>query len=59
MANRRIELSLDVPSSVSNPELRQYLTEAIEAWGGSRHPDDHLCGTVSVTELKFIPKAKP
>lgn len=59
MAKRRVEIEFTVPASVSNPELREYLIEAIESSGGSRDPYDHLFRSIDVQRVKFIHANKP
>lgn len=51
-------IAFDVPSSVSRSELREYLKDAIESWGGQRHPYDHLFNTIKNTTVKFTPLPK-
>lgn len=58
MAKRKIELTFEMPSSVSNTELRQYITEALESSGGSRRSDDHLFNSLNVLSIRFVPVNK-
>lgn len=58
MARRCVEITFYVPSSVSKTELREFITEALESSGGSRHPDDHLFHSLSDVEVRFLPAAK-
>ncbi len=43
MAKREFyTIELDRPDGVSVAELIRYMREALEEWGGQRHPDDPL-----------------
>lgn len=37
-----VSFNLDIPKTVTLKELQEYIDEAIEYWGGQRHPDNHL-----------------
>ena len=37
-----VEFDVSLLYTVSNKEFRAYIREAIEMWGGQRHPEDHL-----------------
>lgn len=46
-------------SPAEKAELREYIQEAVEIWGGQRHPDDWLFypfkeKSVKVTNLKTV-----
>lgn len=36
------KVTAKVWNSVSEAELREYMQDALDSWGGQRHPDDHL-----------------
>lgn len=46
-------IELEYPDSVSLPEIREYAKDALESWGGQRHPDDHLFYQTKVKKMKF------
>lgn len=50
----KIEMTFDVEASVSRRELRAFLIDAVETWGGQRPPEDHLFGGVEHTEVHFL-----
>lgn len=58
MATRKVELTIDVPWSVSNADLRQYIIDSVTRWGDPFHPDDHLHNTVEVSLIRFIENKK-
>lgn len=61
MGRRRAEISFSARSSVSHNELREFITDALESWGGQRHPDDHLFESLQGVKVKFVaptPSAK-
>lgn len=56
MKTFKLEVSVTVPDSVGLRELQSYVREALEAWGGQRHPSDHLFdlhGQVKVRTLNI------
>lgn len=40
-----LTVSLTVLDEVTAAEVREYVREAVEVWGGQRHPDDPLFST--------------
>ena len=54
MAKRIIKMTVDVPSSFGIVELKRYLTEAVEASGGCRPPDDHLFYGAKVLRISIF-----
>lgn len=59
MAKRKVEIEFTLPATVSNPELREYIIEALESSGGSRDPYDPLFHSIEVHKVKFMPADKP
>ena len=47
-------LRLKLRHTVSGPELRAMIEEAVESWGGSLHPDDPLFNAVESAEAKMF-----
>lgn len=45
---RRMTLVIDFekPKNVSHSELRAFIIDTLEAWGGQKHPDDPLFGSL-------------
>jgi ABC-type enterochelin transport system substrate-binding protein len=35
-------MTVEAPASVDKAELTEYIEDALDSWGGQRHPDDHL-----------------
>lgn len=54
--NRRLTLglSMTLPLSVGMQELRAYVKDAVEDWGGQRRPDDHLFYTIKDVTIREI-----
>lgn len=50
---KTIILEVKYPNSVSADEIKDYCQNALECWGGQRHPDDHLFNTVKVLKNKM------
>lgn len=46
MEMKQLTIIIEYPASVGAAEIKAYAQEALEYWGGQRHPDDHLFGTV-------------
>lgn len=40
-----------VDRAVAMRDLKGFVEEAVETWGGQRHPDDPLFGSMTVTHL--------
>lgn len=38
----RMSIEFDMPKTYTRREVKAYMKEAIETWGGQRHPDDEL-----------------
>lgn len=47
-------LKIWFPETVSNPEIKSYVQDALEHWGSSRHPADHLFGTVRAPKMEML-----
>ena len=45
------------PDQVSNADIKEYVKEAIEMWGGQRHPEDELFYTTKAPKSRM--RAKP
>lgn len=54
MAHRKVEIEFEAPSSVLRTEMREFIIEALECWGGQRHPDDHLFGSLKNVKVRFV-----
>lgn len=50
---KRMLLEITYPDSVDSHEIKDYAQAALEHWGGQRHPDDHLFGTVRAPKTKM------
>lgn len=57
---KRINILADVPFGVSHEELKAYVTEALEIWGGQKRPPggyspedpgDPLFGSIKIEEI--------
>jgi hypothetical protein len=56
MKRLRTVITFECEYSVSRSELREFIKDALESWGGQRHPDDHLFGSLErVAVGKFEP----
>lgn len=42
MSLRKFVVALDIDDSVPDPDISEYIEEAVASWGGQRHPDDEL-----------------
>jgi hypothetical protein len=54
-------VTVEVPSSVGMQELHAYVHEAVQIWGGQRHPNDHLFDMhkpVSVRTVAVVQKPR-
>lgn len=46
-------IELRYPDSVSLAEIKDYAQDALETWGGQRHPEDHLYYTTKAPMSKM------
>ena len=57
MAKHFFTLTVDV-KGVSKPELRNYIKEAIECWGGQLHPADPLFNLRGCVKVRHEAKVR-
>lgn len=50
-------LAFDVDDAVTLSELRKYIKDALETWGGQRHPNDPLFDSLSNVRIVTFEKA--
>ena len=50
---KRLYIEITYPDSVGTKEIKDYCQDALEHWGGQRHPEDHLFGTVKAPKSKM------
>jgi hypothetical protein len=52
--NLKIELRADLPArGVDGQDLAAFIVDALETWGGQRHPDDELFQSMSIKSVKI------
>lgn len=42
MRKRKFVVRLEIDKEISDEDIIEYIQEAVEVWGGQRHPDDDL-----------------
>jgi hypothetical protein len=52
-------IELQYPDSVSLSEIKEYAQDALENWGGQRHPDDHLFYATKAPKSKMVKQQRP
>lgn len=59
MSIRHFIISIDMPTSVSDAEIREHIHTAVRGWGGGGHPDDPFFGLDkdSIKVRKYHPSA--
>jgi hypothetical protein len=45
-------------ADVNKNDLHKFIEEALECWGGQRHPDDWLFGSLERVKISVIRQAK-
>jgi hypothetical protein len=50
---KRLLLLIEYPDSVGGAEIKDYAQDALQCWGGQRHPEDHLFYTVKAPKSKM------
>jgi hypothetical protein len=58
MKELRTVLTFECEDSVSAIELRRFIKDALESWGGQRHPDDHLFGSLDKVRVGKFERAE-
>lgn len=51
-----LELSFELNERVSFEAVKEFIIDALECWGGQRHPDDPLFGSLEKVRVKKVPK---
>lgn len=54
----KVEVSFELNETVSFLQIRDFIIEALEAWGGQFHPDDPLFGSLERVGVKSIRERK-
>lgn len=55
----KLELSFEVNEAVELSYVREFIIDALESWGGQRHPDDPLFGSLEKVSVKRLKSLAP
>jgi hypothetical protein len=50
-----LQVSFGVEETISFEAVKYFIEDALETWGGQRHPDDPLFGSLKNVSVKKIP----
>lgn len=55
----KLELEFEVNESVEFSYVREFIIDALETWGGQKHPNDELFGSLEKVKVKRFKPLTP